>query len=952
MRKFTSIVCLALSATVAMANINPTVTKGSGGYFRMPDNIQADEYMAKTVIVQVKDQYRANCMVNGIENLMMLNSYFVELGANQVNKIFPNHTPPEKKYNELGQKYADLSLIYTIKYTSDANLEKVINKLFSLGYFEYAQPYYIPKADFTPNDPQQGSQYHLTRIDAYTGWDVQQGNSNVVIGITDTGVDLTHVDLTNQIKYNTADPINGSDDDNDGFTDNYRGWDVAMNDNDPTWQSNNHGVHVSGCAAAQTNNSTGVASPGFNCKILPVKISNASGALVAAYQGITYAADHGCQIINCSWGGTGGGPFGQTIIDYATINRNSLVVAAAGNNGVEQDFWPAAYNYVLSVGATQSNDTKVSFSNYGYSVDIMSPGNNILATLPGNQYGTMSGTSMASPVCAGVVGIIKAQFPSYTALQLLAYTKATAKSSILSLSGNLPYAGKLGTGLVNMNNAMTMSNVKYVSYENVNFTDNNDNSFVGNDTINIAGNFINYLTATSSSCTATITTTSTAVTLLGSTTFTVGALNTLGQTNNNAAPFRARVNVNAPLNAAVQFRVRIIDGIYQADYYFNTTVNVDYINVTVNDVKTTITSKGRIGYNLDGQQQGLGFVYMDSSMMYESSFMLGSSATMVSDMFRESTTGNNDNSTVTRVYKVTPNVFSDFDLDGTFRDNLAPSPVGITTHHKAYAWTSTGNRKFVIVEYVMRNTGSGTVSNLFGGVISDWDVMNYVNNKANEDQTLKMGYVYNTANNGLYAGIKLLTSGPFVHYAVDNITGGGGGIDPTAGTPEFSTSEKYTTLSTNRPTAGGTGTGNDVMDVVSTGPFTLNVGDSVKIAFALIAGDNLSDLQTGAGNAQIIYNGLTGVDNLVGDNSFMLNSYPNPASGTTMIQFNLSTSAMVDLKLFDVTGREVVTIDNGQLAAGMYQYVLDVNNMSNGIYFYSLNVNGKIVTKKLIVNNN
>ncbi|MEW6470534.1 MAG: S8/S53 family peptidase [Bacteroidota bacterium] len=959
MRKFTALLVCALAVNLLVAQVNAPQTtelKIGSSYFTMP-NLAPDEYLPNTIILKVKDQYRANCQQFGITGLDKLTGFFSMVGTETCEKMFPNHQKPAKQYNELGQKLADLSLIYTMKFNGGFGLEKVINKLFALGYFEFVEPYYIPKAEFTPNDPQQGSQYHLTRIDAYLGWNTQQGSSNVVIGITDTGIELTHNDLSGQIKYNTADgpAVNGIDDDLDGFIDNYYGWDVGMNDRDPSWQANNHGVHVSGCAAAHTNNNTMIAAPGFNCKLLPVKISDASGTLIAAYQGITYAADHGADIINCSWGGGGGGAFGQTIIDYATINMGALVIAACGNNSSDEAFYPAAYNYVISIASTGATDIKSGFSNYNYTVDVCAPGSSILSTINGNTTGQMSGTSMASPVAAGVAGIIKSQYPTYTGLQVGAMLKATAKSSILSLSGNLAYANKLGTGLVNMNNGVTMPTAKYIEFANRFITDNNDDVFMIGDVLSISGDFINYLAPTTSACTATLTSLSGNCTVINGS-FPIGVLATLAQTNNTTTPFTAQINTGTPINAVIPFRVAITDGSSTTNHYFSVIVNVDYINVTMNDVWTTITSKGRIGYNQDGQQQGLGFKYMipDSAMMYESSMMIGNSSTRVSDMFRgTAATGDVDNSTLVRVYQVTPTVFSDFDLSGQFRDNLAPSPIGITTRHNAYAWMSIGNRKYVIVEYWLKNTGTSTVSNLWCGVISDWDVtdVTYGNNKANQDASRKMGYVYNTIGGGYYAGIKVLTQTPFNHYGIDNVGGGGGGVDPTAGTPEFSTSEKFTVLSTSRPTAGNTQTnGNDVMSCVSSGPFTVNVGDSVKVAFALLAGDNLADLQTSADNAQVMYDGLTGMSS-ESLNEYGFDVYPNPTNGLSYLQFFLDEAATVDIRLFDALGNEVATVASGEMGAGKQDLWADLSRLSSGMYYYQITVNGKTISKKIIVTN-
>lgn len=950
MKRSILFICAGVMLTVAAFANGNGLRKPTKKYFSMSPYVTSEDYLAKTVIIKVLPAYKNNCQPNAIMNFSNLDFLFQSIGASDLQKMFPMVKAPEREYNSIGLKLVDLTTVYTLKYTSNHSVEEVVNMFYSLGIFEYAQPYYIPKTTFVPNDPQyQATIYGTARVNAETGWNTQTGNVNVVIGITDTGTDLNHQDLTNQIKYNTADPINGSDDDGDGFLDNYRGWDVAMNDNDPTWQSNNHGVHVSGCAAAQTNNSIGVSSTGYNCKFLPVKISDAGGTLIAAYQGITYAADHGCSIINCSWGGTGGGPLEQNVVTYATVNRDALVVAAAGNNNLDQTFYPAALDYVISIAATgTTNDVKAGFSNYNYTVDACAPGT-ITSTLPGNSYGGMSGTSMASPVAAGACGIIQSQFMSYTALQVGEHLKATT-DNIYSIPANGAFINKLGTGRIDLGNAMTMTGLKSVLYLNQNYTDNNDDIFITNDTVRLTGTFTNMLTAVTSATTASFTSSSGFIQILDGA-YPIGALASLGTNPNTADPFEIKILPSCPTNAQVPCTLTVTDSPWSTAVYMTLTLNVDYINITVNDIKTTITSRGRIGYNADGQQQGLGFQYLDSNLMYESSLMIGNSSTRVSDMFRGGASMDVDNATLLRVYQVVPSQVSAFDVDGRFNDAVAPSPIGIQTHHKGWAWTTPGNTKYVIVEYVMKNTNVTAVSNLYAGIITDWDIMNYSLNKANQNAPIRLGYVYSTQTNGLYAGTKLLTTtAPFVHYAVDNIAGGGGGVDPTAGTPAFDTGEKFTVLSTNRATAGNTGNGNDVMDCVSSGPFTIAPGDSVVVAFALLAGDDLNDLNTGAGNAQVTYDGiLTGAQLIAAASQLTVSTFPNPAGNEVYISINLPDADKAELKLFNMIGQELKTISNDNLSGGKHLFRVDTKDIPTGTYFIRLSSGNEQVTHKLVI---
>lgn len=921
------------------------------------NKLQPDEYMANTMIFNVLPEYRNLCSESNIA-IPEVNDFLNMIGAVDLKKKFPNHKAPAKTTNEFGAPMIDLSLIYEVHYTSALPLDKAIGKMFNLGFFQYVEPHFIPKVDFVPNDPNatNGQSYYLYKIAAAgsgtTGWDISTGSASVVIGIVDTGTELTHSDLTNQIAYNTGDPINGSDDDNDGYIDNYRGWDVALNDNDPTWQGNAHGVHVSGCATAQVNNNNLVAGSGYNCKFLPVKIADASGALTASYDGITYAADHGCKVINCSWGGAGGGSFGQQIIDYATNNMNSLVVAAAGNNGLDEEFFPAAYEHVLSVASTNSTDAHSSFTNYNYTVDVCAPGENIRSTWTGNSQTLSSGTSMASPVCAGVCGIVASYFPSYNALQIGERVKRTA-DDIYSVSGNTSatYTDKLGTGRVNLYRALTDPNGPSVVYSNINYDDNNDLTFVANDTVRIDGLFTNYLAATTNlNATLTVASGGTYVTILDATT-NVGAVATMGTATHTADPFQVKILPSAPVNQAIIFRLTMTDGSYSVDQYFTLIVNVDYINITINDVWTTITSKGLIGYNMDQQQQGLGFDYMQNgTLMYEGSFMVGTSSTKVSDMARGTTTPDTDFSSLYTVHEVTQTPMSDFDLDGTFRDNVSPSPLPVTVHHKAFAWSSAPHRKYVIVQYTIANTSASSMSNLYAGIFSDWDIdaSTYGLNKGDFDATNKMGYVYCTNSGGKYCGIKLLTNNaPVVHYAIDNVSGGGGGINIFDG---FDTNEKYTALSTSRAQSGGTGTGNDVCDVVSSGPFTIASGDSVTVAFALIAGDDLADLQAGAVDAQIMYDGLplNGVE-IVNTGSALLNLFPNPSNGMTEIHYNVADAGRCELRIVDASGRQVQLISEGEKQPGQYIERFDASLLPEGLYFLQLVTDGNVATRKMVI---
>lgn len=909
--------------------------------YQLPKNISSSDYLSKTIIIKVKPNYATVCHNTTIEHPAFITLAKI-IGVTNLHKKFPADKRPIKPTNEAGQAYADLSLIYELNYTSDIYIEKAISKLLLSGILIYAEPHFVPKITYVPNDPLANptNQYHLLTINAFNAWDVTKGDSSIVIGITDTGVDFTHADLYNNVKRNYADVPDGIDNDGDGYTDNYMGWDLGSNDNDPTWEANAHGVHVSGLSSASADNNLGGAGVGFYCKFLPIKIGNSNGSLVAAYEGIKYAADHGCQIINCSWGGGGSSQFGQDIIDYATINKNCLVVCAAGNDNRDGDFFPAAYNYALSVGNTTISDTKQFSSNYGYMVDVCAPGDNVNSTWPGSFYYTMSGTSMSSPVVAGAAGILKYQFPSYSGLQIGELLKTTADDIY---AANPLYLNKLGTGRINLYRALTDPASPGIVMTNKTLTDHNDLLYIAGDSLFISGTFINYLNPTSS-LNITVTPLSPYVVSIDNTT-SLGVLNTLASKTNSLDPFSFKLTGAIPINQEIIFEVLMTDGSYQAKQFFTLFANVDYIHIKINDVKTTATSKGKIGYNQDAQGQGLGFIYKDVDLLYEAGLMVGSDTTKVSDCVRglNTSVSDVDFSNINTIELQIPSVTSDFDTKAKMNDNLSSSPLPITIEQNTYVWASVPNNQFVIWEYIITNTHStDTIKNMYAGIFADWDIDGgtFTQNRSAYDATTKMGYSYYTATGGKYGGIKLLTNtAPPNFYAIDHVSGGNGGLDFANG---VSTKDKYLSLSTQRLAAGVGGNGNDVMNVMSSGPITLDPNETIKIAFAIIGGDSIQNLISGAQQAQIKYDGLiTGINESV-SSDYIGRIFPNPTKNS--ITISQTESTFNKYEIYSLNGKLVAENKINSILQKV-----DLTDYAEGVYIVKLIGNQKVEFKKIVI---
>ena len=369
---------------------------------------------------------------------------------------------------EIVQKYGDVKLskpfhaaknsivlqrTYLLEFTDVANIDKLLREMQDLKGLEYAEKVPLDRHFLTPNDPSFGSQWGLSVINAPAAWNYFSTGSSVVIAIVDDAVERTHSDLSPNLWVNTAEIAgNGIDDDGNGYIDDINGFDVGSNDNNPNPPTADygHGTHVAGISSARANNATGVASIGYSCKLMCVKSTTTATAITNGYDGIVYAAVSGADIINMSWGGPTSSTTGQNVVNYA-VSQGCILIAASGNDNVSTQFYPAAFNNVVSVAATASNDAKASFSNYGAWIDISAPGNNIYSTTVGNTYGNKSGTSMASPMVAGLAGLMKSLNPNMTNADLINCLLTTA-DNINAQNGS--YIGQLGSGRIDAAAAM------------------------------------------------------------------------------------------------------------------------------------------------------------------------------------------------------------------------------------------------------------------------------------------------------------------------------------------------------------------------------------------------------------------------------------------------------------------------------------------------------------------
>jgi serine protease len=834
-------------------------------------------YLPNTLVFKIKPAHSLALSTHK-ENIPVLNKVFKDLDLTSLTRAFPKHESPKIEKDKLGQNMVDLSLMYYITFKSDINLEEAISKMLKTGMVEYAEPRFIDHILYLPNDPGiqpgapwgQDQTFYMDRIQAVQAWDVTKGDSNVVVGIVDTGVKLSHPDLKNSIKYNYADPIDGIDNDLDTYVDNFQGWDLGDNDNDPTGVGDIHGAFVSGCSSAQTDNSLGIAGTGFNCKFMPIKGSPNSfpDAIYYGYDGVVYAADHGCDVINLSWGGSGSySQFSQDRINYAVLVKNAVVVAASGNSGIEEDYYPASYENVLSVGGVDTLyspsagkviDAKWDDATYSHTVDITAQSTRVYSTYsdPGDpllDYRTRSGTSFACPLVAGAAGLVKSKFPLYTAQQIMEQLRVTADVND-TFPETVMYKEKIGKGRLNMFRAVTETTSPAVRMVEFHAFDKQGEFANAGDSIKLKCKFVNYLHATSN-LTVSISSSSSYITFVNNSS-NLGAIPTLDTSNNYSNPFTFFIDPNVPIGTIVSFRLGYSDGAYNDYQYFQLLVNPGWLTIDTNKVAMSVGSNSRFGFNDQNQMEGVGFVYKGNQLLFEGGLMVGMKPGQVSDCVRSTGSSiDNDFTPLKAVNYVTPpEIGSAEEVKTIIADTSIAAKIGLVIEQKSYAWSSAPDNKYIIMEYKIRNISGSTIPELSAGLFADWDINNASNNRADYDIPNKLGYVFETSATTPYGGISLLTDDSAVCYSMDHVDIGGNNINPN-GSPGFTTSKKITTLfnGIGRMQAGVSGSGQDVSHVIGGKMSNVLNNETRIIAFAIIGGDNITDLRASATAARAKY---------------------------------------------------------------------------------------------------
>lgn len=494
-------------------------------------------------------------------------------------KFRPGSSP--SKRNDIHKRHGSTRLkdfkklnIHQIKLKKGLSVEDAMKLYQADPEVEFVEPNYLVSAAITPNDTFYGSSgswgqsfqdmWGLHKMQLGSAWDVTQGSAEVVVAVSDTGLDFSHPDIQENIWTNPSEtPYNGIDDDSNSFADDLHGWNFLAHSNNPA-DDNGHGTHVSGTIAATTNNGMGVAGISWHAKIMPLKFLDAAGLgdIADGIASIIYAADNGARVINCSWGS---GSYSQALndaIDYA-FEKGVIVVAAAGNDSsYASQFFPGGCDNALTVAATDSSDLKASFSNLGLAVELAAPGVDILSLraagtdmygdgshVVGGSYYRASGTSMAAPHVSGLAALLISQHPTWSNIEILAQIIGTTDGIQDTTAG---------AGRINALSALTGTvSHPWLQLQNHTLTSlggSNDGVLRPGESFNISVALRNL--AAPGSATVSLTTEDPYVTVTNGTAI-FSSIPTWTIVDNAATPFVVTVSPQAPVLHAVSFTVTI-----------------------------------------------------------------------------------------------------------------------------------------------------------------------------------------------------------------------------------------------------------------------------------------------------------------------------------------------------------------------------------------------------------
>lgn len=875
----------------------------------------------------------------------------------------------------------DLERTFEIRFSSGLDPAFVASKLANLPGVAYAEPHFVMHTQLVPNDPRIGDAGHdyFSSHGVFSAWDVTQSSSDIIIAIVDSGTDYTHPDLAGKFWRNpdpgrvaTLSPVLSH------IANDTIGWNFwnsgPINEPeqtaDPMPNGSDHGTHVAGLAAANTNNGLGIAGTGFNSTYMIVRVGGTVAqptSIGYGYQGILYAALYGADVINCSFGGTTFSAFGQDVVTFANA-LGSVIVGAAGNTSTESGFYPASYPEVLSVGAIQSNDVRSTFSTFGYDLDVVARGTTVLSTIIGDSYAPNSGTSMSSPIVAGIAALVRHQFPDWSPDRVRHQLRSASNGSIYS-TNSATVAYKLGKGRVDAAKAVGTP-LPGLEIKNVRFLADDGSKLSFGEDGSIRMTLINHGVPTSGSFSIQPVALNPNMTV-GST-VTYGVIPT-GDSLQIDIPIFIQENFDFTETPTIRFMMSD-SGTSYSDFDVVSFEDFLYDVIDVNRARTSFATNGTIGYEdaLAGSG-GIGFqptvetpdgLVVLESLLYEAGLMVSFTSErgdFVVNQVRNANFTDNHFRPKAAFTVNKPGLLSDADGIALFTSEGFPTAPEIEVTQEVYSFSEPDLNRSVFVKYTIRNTSSELIRNVRAGLFADWDIGNYEDNSVAYSASDSILYAFSPDQLDTYPYVAIAHLGPISSaIAIDNAYNGvvdslnfgtyfGAG---NASLDGFTRQEKLWSLTSG--IAKTTVSNTDVAMVTASGTFMLAPQQEVVAGFVLAFGETLPVLRAQIAEARerrvfevsSVGFGVSGppwVDHPT--EVALLPNYPNPFNPGTTIRFTNIRFSNVNVEVFDMLGRRVVELANRPFAAGEHRIEFDASGLATGSYIVRITSDGDIATR-------
>ncbi|MCZ2357059.1 MAG: S8 family serine peptidase [Bacteroidia bacterium] len=743
---------------------------------------------------------------------------------------YPNHLIPENK------SLANLTRLVEIQLIDTIPIPVALQHCLKSRLFEWVEPAYVYHSFWNPNDSLFSSQDALARIQMPAAWDITTGDSNQVIALVDLGFQLTHPDLLGKFNINPLEVIDGLDNDQDGFIDNVLGWDFGDSDGDVSYGNGNinihHGTWVAGIAGATTNNGIGIAGVAPNAKLLPIKVcSDQSPAVSFGYEGIIYAADHGATVINASWGGPCNSEFGKIAVRYATQNKGCVVVAAAGNDNARKANYPAAYPEVISVASVDGSDIRCASSAYHPTIDLTAPGNIATTQYPSTYRFHGCATSYAAPIVSGVAALLRSRYPSESNEQITARIINTTDNTNALNAG---FLNQLGSGRLNALQALQNQGIG-TAIQGIMLSPRQP--MIG-DTITISFQLKNLFTTLNQVAIKLTPEISGYLSALNDSIF-VG--NMLAGQQVSVSGFQFIVLPSCPINARLYCFAKIISGSFSQQIPIEIMANTSYADLQGLGLNVSIDRRGKFGYPDFPPDfsvgKGLQLRNLCSSI-YEGGALFRTFPNNVANNIRNDFYLLDNDLNYTQQPQFVAPTLGNTALQVGFDDLFAPIPANIQISQEWIAFSDSTLFGTGLVIMRIQNANTTNLDSQYVGLFADWDVGDFYNqNRANYDPACRLAYAYpyDTTRFPLWVGmVSLDDSLPANCYS-----------EESSSSFNFSRQDKNTAISSglNHTSVGLSGTGTDIYQFLSVGPFSLLANATRKIAFGFVSGKSFAELQ-------------------------------------------------------------------------------------------------------------